>query len=317
MDIGGLIFLDGKDLKDPVMTLSPHRNNSGKRTSRLQATTATASISKETPPSIFDSLCASVQNNTDLKSIMNMASEDEKIRKKKRSKSKKLRRPKKSQNINSYVRVDIDVDDEEDPKEQPKLVVPYPEVEEAHQLTRDGNSLENSPMVHARPGGNGSLLLNTCRSRTQSCFNRNTCICLLSTFVFTFAIFIAGMTYEDHHIRANHTLVDDYYDWNGGSGDNEDRNSTFGDTSGNGSRPGTYTQAQNDIFKKLKDLSGNLVSITETPHHAAAHWMLWIDNSGITAESPYLWQVRTLHAVNNATRPNLMLTENPIESTIY
>jgi hypothetical protein len=222
-----------------------------------------------------------------------VSSDEERVRKKKR---KKLERPKKNQNLNSYVSVDVDEEEALRVPEPPKPVVPYPEVEEINDLTSNGNSLPNVPMVHPRPKGiraSTSIVANTCRARTQNCCSYSRVGCVVFTLVFAFVIFLAGITYEDHHIRMEPPVVHDADAEQDTSKGNYDEHSTNGDGSNN--NPITYSQRQMDLITEMRRLSGSVISEPRTPHHKAAHWMLWIDKSGIKADSPYLWQVRKAH----------------------
>lgn len=230
-------------------------------------------------PSLFDKLSTDIgQNFANLRNKMN-SDEEEKVHKKKRSK-KKLKKPKKRQKENSYVRVEIDEEEALRNPDAPRPELPYPEVD---CLTSNGNSLPNTPMVHPKPRGfraPTSVLANTCRARTRACCTYNKFACVIFTWIFALAIFLAGVSYEDHHLQTGPPVVhnpDSDHHTNGG-GSNQNWND--------------YSIRQQDIIVELRRLSGSLISEPDTPYHKAAHWMLWIDESGIRADSPFLWQVR-------------------------
>ena len=223
-------------------------------------------------------------------------SSEEREHKKKSKKAKKLKKPKKNQNLNSYLPVEEIESDEEQalgqPEPNPNANVPYPEVHDAPELTINGNSLSNVPRVHSKPNGAAhttSRVLNTfvARTRRNGCTYQR-CVFLLFFVVFMMIIFVAGVTYEDHNVQQKDPpiLHDGDSDQTAGYGPNDGPN--YGDTDENGHL--VYTQNQKDIIMKLRQLSGVIISTPNTEHHKAAHWMLWEDKIGLTADSPFLYQ---------------------------
>jgi|AntRauTorckE5430_2_1112549.scaffolds.fasta_scaffold02840_5 hypothetical protein len=220
---------------------------------------------------------------------------EERDRKKKSKKAKKLKRPKKNQNINSYLPAEqLDSDEEQAlDKYEPNPDVPYPELLDAPELKINGNSLSNVPRVHAKPKGFGNAtgrVFNTfvARSREGCVYKR--CIGLLALIIFIMIVFVAGVTYEDHALQQKDPpIVHD--------GNSEQTNGNGGPNYAdfiNGADGHVYNQNQKNIIVKLKQLSGAIISTPNTAHHKAAHWMLWVDQSGLTAGSPSLLQRYTL-----------------------
>ena len=228
---------------------------------------------------------------------------DQTERKKKRKKAKK---PKKNQNLNSYVRISGDEEEafvpsaEDGIESKPKPVVPYPEAEDAPQLTANGNSLPNTPRHHKRPtgvGANGARLCNTCAARTCGWCNYNRLVWILVSSVFCIFLFIAGVSYEDHHLRNTDPPVvhDGNAEQDTSKGTNDDVPS-----GGFGSDPSTYSQRQRHLMTKMRQLSGSVVLTPNTPQNKAANWILWEDASGISADSAFLWQV----SIHFTTKPS-------------
>jgi hypothetical protein len=236
--------------------------------------------------SIFDSLSTGVGivNHTSVKKYRSetMASDDEQIQRKKRSKKKSKRSKKKQSRSHGGSYAPVEVNDEEAPSvphETPpsKPVVPYPEIEQQEygELTSNGNSLPNPPVVHKR------AFLNTCRERSRyNCCTLNRFLFFVFVSIVVIIIFSAGVEYEEYH---NHPIIQDAgAEQDGGSHKPENPTGVH------------YDERQLGLIKEMKRLSGSVISTPRTPHHKAAHWMLWIDKSRIMPDSPFLWQVRIL-----------------------
>jgi len=227
---------------------------------------------------------------------------EEKEHKKKRSKSSKLRKQRRNEKL-TYARIDGDEEEALAPTvtvpEEP-IELPYPEAEGPSQLNMNGNSLPN---ITHRPKERGvvaqsSMFATTCAARTRDWCRYERCLCLFITAIFCTALFIAGASYEEYEIdHREPPIITD----GGADQPNNDHNVPYQPIDPNAPEndPITYTERQKNMIIKMRLLSGDVVSEAGTPHHHAAHWMLWIDESGVSADSPFLWQVsvfsRRLH----------------------
>lgn len=158
-----------------------------------------------------------------------------------------------------------------------ETMLPYPEaqlpesprlIQENEALTTNGNSL---PDISHRP--KTKLKQKAARSCSYPRF-----LCFFWCFIFVVIVFIAGIKYEERVEESpiNRTSVDhDEY---------------MGPIIPFNPKPEDYSQRQIDLIIKLRALSGNVISVPNTLHHKAVHWMLWNDKSGITADSPFVWQ---------------------------
>jgi len=160
-------------------------------------------------------------------------------------------------------------------------VLPYPEAQlpespqrivENQELTTNGNSLPD--ISHRRKMSIKEKL--TAQASVHCSYDRF--LCFLLSFIFLFAVFIAGIQYEEKVEKQ--TIITDSVDHGQHNGPLAPINP----------KPEDYSQRQIDLVIKLRMLSGNVISVPNTPHHKAAHWMLWIDRSGISADSPFVWQ---------------------------
>lgn len=160
-------------------------------------------------------------------------------------------------------------------------MLPYPEAQlpespqrtvENQALTTNGNSL---PDISHRRKTSIKEKLST-QASVYCSYERF--LCFLLSFIFLFAVFIAGIQYEEKVEKQ--PIISDSVNHGQHNGPIAPINP----------KPEDYSQRQIDLVLKLRMLSGNVISVPNTPHHKAAHWMLWIDKSGISADSPFVWQ---------------------------
>jgi len=156
-------------------------------------------------------------------------------------------------------------------------ILPYPEaqlyesprrLEENEALTTNGNSL---PDISHRPK-------TKMKEKVAKCCSYPRCLYFLWTFICVLVVFIAGIKYEE---RVEKSLINRRHDTH---------DEYKGPIVPFSPKPEEYSQRQIDLVIKLKAISGDIISVPNTLHHKAAHWMLWIDKSGITADSPFVRQ---------------------------